>query len=136
MALFNRQVLDPGVYDDQSPTLLGLFVGNWTRYPREGFNNNTLTATLTPGASLSFTFTGAWAIALVASGGTNSIMETGSQARLYGALVEQSFGYPIAEYKIDGFSGKSPERRCSLRRLPNSALQPDPNNQSLTPPRE
>lgn len=60
MALFRRQVVDPQIYDDQSPTLSGLFVGNWTPYTRDGYKNNTLTATATPGASLSFTFLGVY----------------------------------------------------------------------------
>ena len=47
------------IFDDQSPTLWGSFVGNWTRESVDGFNNKTVTATTTPGASLSFTFTGA-----------------------------------------------------------------------------
>ena len=59
MVLSKRQVVNSEVYDDQSPTMFGLFEGNWTRYLHEGSNNNTLTATPTPGASLSFTFTGA-----------------------------------------------------------------------------
>jgi len=47
------------IYDDQSPTLWGSFVGNWSRESVDGFNNGTVTATATPGASLSFTFKGA-----------------------------------------------------------------------------
>jgi len=64
MALFGRQVVGSEVYDDQSPILSGLFAGNWTQYPREGFKNSTLTSTPTPGASLSFTFSGAYAVHL------------------------------------------------------------------------
>ena len=60
--VFGRQVVNPEVYDDQSPALLDKFEGNWTRHLHEGFSNNTLTATQTPGASLSFTFRGAWIV--------------------------------------------------------------------------
>jgi len=82
------------VFDDQSPTLWNSFVGNWTRGLANGFNNNTITATPTIGASLSFTF-------------------AGSQAWLYGALLNvtdangELTSYPTAEYSIDGVSAGS-----------------------------
>lgn len=59
MALLKRQDLTFEVFDDQSPTLWNSFVGNWTRYSAQNFNNDTVTATPTPGASVSFTFSGA-----------------------------------------------------------------------------
>jgi len=62
MALIKRQTVSYEIFDDQSPTLWNAFVGNWTRYSEEGFNNNTVTATPTPGASLSFTFSGTWVV--------------------------------------------------------------------------
>jgi hypothetical protein len=59
MALHERQDnLYFVIIDDQSPTLLNSYEGNWTRYPNEGFNNGTATATTTPGDSLSVTFSG------------------------------------------------------------------------------
>ena len=66
---------------------------------------------------------------LTFSRGNNLITETGTQAQLCGALVEQSFDYPAAKYVVDGISGESPDRDHLVRRLLNSALQPDPNNQ-------
>lgn len=46
--------------DDQSPTVWGSFVGNWSRNTTagDGFDNYTYTATQTPGASFSFSFAG------------------------------------------------------------------------------
>lgn len=60
MALLKRQTITYEIFDDQSPTLWGSFVGNWTRnHDEDGdFNNSTYTSTATPGASLSFTFSG------------------------------------------------------------------------------
>ena len=58
MALLKRQSVTYQIFDDQSPTMWNSFVGNWTRYPADGFNNNTITATPTTGASLSFSFSG------------------------------------------------------------------------------
>lgn len=58
MALTRRQTLNYEVFDDQSPTLWNSFVGNWTHYTDGNFNNGTITATPTTGASLSFTFSG------------------------------------------------------------------------------
>ena len=46
------------VFDDQSPSLWNSYVGNWSHYPYPGANNGTVTATATPGASLSFNFSG------------------------------------------------------------------------------
>ena len=66
---------------------------------------------------------------LTFSMGNNPITETGTQAQLRGALVEQSFDYPTAKYVVDGVSGESPNRNHFVKRLLNSALQPDPNNQ-------
>ena len=61
MASLRRQVITE-IFDDQSPTLWGSFVGDWTRHDTSDFgldyNNNTLTSTSTPGASFSFTFSG------------------------------------------------------------------------------
>jgi len=113
MALINRQTINLEIFDDQSATLLNSFVGNWTHYEFEGFNNNTITATPTPGASLSFTFAGVlgrWSF--VALGGTDPIMETGTQAWLYGGLLNNTspggnVSYPTADYQIDGFSCES-----------------------------
>ena len=58
MALLKRQSILFEVFDDQSPTLGNSYVGIWTHYPFEEANNGTLTATQTPGASLSFIFSG------------------------------------------------------------------------------
>ena len=58
MALLRRQAANYEIFDDQSPTLWGSYVGNWTHYTQNGFNNDTVTATPTPGASLTFTFSG------------------------------------------------------------------------------
>lgn len=93
MVLIKRQSINYEIFDDQSVTLWNSFVGNWTRYAEAGFNNNTVTATPTPGASLSFTF-------------------SGSQAWLYGGLLTDArngsiVSYPIADYKVDGFSAGS-----------------------------
>jgi hypothetical protein len=90
MSLIKRQAINYEIYDDQSPTLWNSFSGNWTRYEQDGFNNNTVTATPTPGAYVSFTF-------------------SGSQAWLYGGLLtnatnNQIVSYPTADYKVDGFS--------------------------------
>jgi hypothetical protein len=59
MALIRRQNISYQLLDDQSPTLWDSYVGNWTHYTISGFNNQTVTATPTPGASLTFNFTGA-----------------------------------------------------------------------------
>ena len=64
MALIKRQTVSYEIYDDQSPTLWNSFSGNWTRYQEQGFNNNTITATPTPGAYVSFTFSGASVVGL------------------------------------------------------------------------
>lgn len=113
MSLIKRQTINFEIFDDQSPTLWNSFVGNWTRYEFEGFNNDTLTATPTPGSSLSFSFAGLLAHwPLVVLGGTNLVMRTGTQAWLYGGLLNdtssgaQNISYPTADYKIDGFSGE------------------------------
>lgn len=58
MVILRRQVVAYKVFDDQSPELLGKYEGNWTRYARQGFYNNTFTATPTLGDTLSFTFSG------------------------------------------------------------------------------
>jgi hypothetical protein len=58
MALFRRQTASYMIIDDQSPILLNSYVGNWTHLAIEGFVKNTATITATPGASLSFTFSG------------------------------------------------------------------------------
>jgi hypothetical protein len=57
MALFKRQT-GYMIIDDQSPILLNSYVGNWTHLAVQGFRQNTATITATPGASLSFTFSG------------------------------------------------------------------------------
>jgi len=57
MALLKRQA-NFAIFDDQSSTVWSSYVGNWSHYPAQGFNNDTVTATPTPGASLSFTFSG------------------------------------------------------------------------------
>ena len=58
MALLRRQAVNFEIFDDQSPILWSSYVGNWTHYSEDGFENGTITATPTPGASLSFTFSG------------------------------------------------------------------------------
>jgi hypothetical protein len=91
MTLIKRQGVTFESFDDQSAELWGYYVGNWTHYNVQGFNNNTVTATPTPGASLSFMF-------------------TGTQAWLYGGLLNltssdgQITSYPGADYLIDGTS--------------------------------
>ena len=113
MALLKRQDVTFEIFDDQSPTLWNSFVGNWTRYSAQNFNNDTVTATPTPGASLSFTFSGtqivyAWSCCVVLMS-----VKTGSEAWLYGGLLNvttanvQITSYPTADYKVDGVSGES-----------------------------
>jgi hypothetical protein len=58
MALFKRQTTNYTIIDDQSPILLNSYVGNWTHLAIQGYWQNTATITATPGASLSFTFSG------------------------------------------------------------------------------
>lgn len=102
MALSRRQIYTYEVFDDQSPTMLRSYEGNWTHYTSEGYQNDTYTSTTTPGASFSFTF-------------------TGSQAGLYGTVKNNpnisgnsSIGFPTAEYVIDGaLSGQQMPRRDS-----------------------
>jgi hypothetical protein len=107
--------IDFVVFDDWSLTLRNSYVGNWTHYPVEGFNNDTITATPTPGASISFNFSGiqivyAWPRCVVLM----LMMEIGSRAWLYGGVLNvtsadgQMDSYPTAEYKVDGASGESP----------------------------
>jgi len=88
MALLRRQTAALEIFDDQGPVMWGSIAGNWSHFDAEGFYNNTVTGTPTPGASLSFTF-------------------SGSQAWLYGAIAKsnvvngQIVSYPAAEYLID-----------------------------------
>lgn len=58
MALSRRQTYTYEIFDDQSPTLMKTYGGNWTHYTSKGYENNTYTSTMTPGASFSLTFTG------------------------------------------------------------------------------
>ena len=58
MSLISRQSINFEVFDDQSPTLYNSYVGNWTHFTASGFTNGTITATPTPGASLTFAFSG------------------------------------------------------------------------------
>ena len=114
MALLRRQAVSLEIFDDQSPVLWNSYVGNWTHYSIDGFENGTVTATPTPGASLSFTFSGTHvAYAFVILRSTHVMAETGSQAWLYGGLLNitsangQILSYPTADYRIDGTSGES-----------------------------
>lgn len=102
MALSRRQTYTYEVFDDQSPTLMRTYEGNWTHYTSKGYENNTYSFTTTPGASFSLTF-------------------SGSQAYLYGIVKNNSdisgnstIGLPTAEYTIDGASsGHQMPRRDS-----------------------
>jgi len=58
MALLKRQAVNYEIFDDQSSIMWNSYVGNWTHYPANGFNNDTVTATPNPGASVSFSFSG------------------------------------------------------------------------------
>ena len=59
MSFAKRQGVSFITFDDQSVELWSSYVGNWTHYNNvQGFNNNTVTLTPTPGSSLSFSFTG------------------------------------------------------------------------------
>jgi hypothetical protein len=58
MTLNRRQSIVFNVIDDQSPTLWGLYVGNWTHFIADQFNNGTLTSTPTQGDSLTIPFAG------------------------------------------------------------------------------
>jgi hypothetical protein len=60
MALLKRQIPNHIRVDDQGHILWDSYVGNWTHYsyPNQGLNNDTVTATSTPGASFSLLFTG------------------------------------------------------------------------------
>lgn len=65
MVLLTRQLTDAPVneiFDDQSPEMWYSFAGNWTRSLVSGYNNGTYTATPTPGAFFSFTFSGTKAV--------------------------------------------------------------------------
>ena len=62
MALLRRQSVTYQYFDDQSPIMWGDFAGQWVHYAAEGFYNDTLTSTSTPGASISFTFSGMRAV--------------------------------------------------------------------------
>lgn len=113
MVLPKRQSVNYEIFDDQSPALEGQYVGNWTHVPYQGFQNNTLTATPTPGASFAFTFQGKkvvghWSLVML---GADVPMETGSQAYLYGVLFIDKNGtivsYPTANYTIDDAPGES-----------------------------
>jgi len=59
MALLRRQTFTYEIFDDQSPALS--YTGNWTHSAFQGFTNDTISTTPTPGASLSFAFSGAQA---------------------------------------------------------------------------
>lgn len=98
MALSRRQVHTYEIFDDQSPTMMRTYEGNWTHYNAKGYGyeNNTYTSTTTPGASFSLTF-------------------TGSIAYLYGILKNNSdisgnssIGFPAAAYSIDGAPSGQP----------------------------
>jgi len=69
----------------------------------------------------------------------NVMVETGSQAWLYGGLLNitssngEIVSYPTADYRIDGASGKSFSGNADhLRHSPGSALQPVPKSHGLT----
>jgi hypothetical protein len=112
MVLTRRQDVDFKAFDDQSPTLWNSYAGNWTHYANPGFFNKTATATPTPGASLTFTFAGAQIVGARLCG-TDVTMGAGSQAWLYGGLLDITtvdgniLSCPTADYRVDGVSGKS-----------------------------
>lgn len=114
MAFLKRQATDFVIVDDQSLGIWYSSVGNWTHFSYQGANNNTLTATQTPGASISFGFTGADRLRLAVLCGTDVVVEIGTKAWLYGSLVNvtsvdnQPFFYPAADYEVDNNSGESP----------------------------
>ena len=114
MAFLERQATDFVIVDDQSLGIWYSSVGNWTHFSYQGANNNTLTATQTPGASISFGFTGADRLRLAVLCGTDVVVEIGTKAWLYGSLVNvtsvdnQPFFYPAADYEVDNNSGESP----------------------------
>jgi hypothetical protein len=115
MALFKRQTSNFVIIDDQSPTLWSAFQGNWTHYPGDGFYNDTLTTTPTPGGNFVFQFSGiqivyyAWPCRVVLT----LVAEIGTQAWLYGALMNitspdgEYITYPTADYKVDGAPSES-----------------------------
>ena len=116
MALLRRQSPTYASLDDQGPEMWGSFVGNWTHNttPSQGFYNYTFTATQTPGASLSFRFSGMQASRLSSTvfHGTYVMVEIGSQAWIYGSRTANGTNgvtiyYPTADYTVDGASGES-----------------------------
>ena len=58
MALLRRQDISVTWIDDQSPTLLTKYLGNWSHQLDRVYVNSTYTSASNPGASLSFAFTG------------------------------------------------------------------------------
>lgn len=116
MALLRRQSPTYTSLDDQGPEMWGSFAGNWTHNttPSQGFYNYTFTATQTPGASLSFHFSGMQTSRLSSTVfyGTYIMVEVGSQAWIYGSRTANGtngviISYPTADYTIDGASGES-----------------------------
>lgn len=115
MGLLRRQITYTYiVFDDQGPGLWGNYVGNWSHYTHQGFSNYTFTATSTPGASLSLTFSGTYVL-YVWSGlqNTDAMAQIGSQVTVTGGTFPSSdnstSGLPTANYIVDGVACESPD---------------------------
>jgi len=95
MVVHRRQTFNDAYFDDQSPQLWGNYLGNWTRYIHQAMWNSTFTQTLTPGASLSLTFSGSevWVYSAFSDNTDN------------GGLVANNIA--TANYVVDGVSDVS-----------------------------
>lgn len=105
MALLRRQVAYTYVvYDDQGPGLWGNYVGNWTHYTHPEFSNTTYTATPTPGATLSLTFSGTYVLsAWLGLQDTDVMTQIGSEISVYGVILNTTNNHlPSANYVLDG----------------------------------
>ncbi|KAF9780808.1 hypothetical protein BJ322DRAFT_284118 [Thelephora terrestris] len=98
MALLRRQSFTYKTFDDQGPELWGSYAGDWTHYLQNSAYNSTVTVTSTPGASLSFTFSGSQAFVQGCFLSGDPLSGCVSQN---GSLPST---YPTADYLVDGIS--------------------------------